>query len=171
VHSQSKKRKLFLSWGKFVGARKYAVVENSNVYTRQDCLNLYGNIIHGAAETNPHFPSNHGFFNAEEVRQHEQAKRKIRKLYKKPEVFEPLSATLETMWQERQTGSLIKSLPWPLHSPNLAHKISYIEDPCPMPTKPSLYTGGQDMMQEQRTKHINVDKLMRVEFILAIIVE
>jgi hypothetical protein len=92
-------------------------------------------------------------FRAEEVRQHDQAFLKIHELYKKPEVFKPVSATLETMWQDRQMGSLIKSLPWPLHNPNHAHKISYIEDPHPMPTMPSLYTGDQDMIEEQRKKY------------------
>jgi hypothetical protein len=57
------------------------------------------------------------------------------------------------MWQDRQMGFLIKSLPWPLQIQNLAHKIGYIEDPHQMPTKPSLYAGDQDIMQEQRKKH------------------
>jgi hypothetical protein len=87
---------------------------------------------HGSVDLNPHFPHHHRLLDAEEVRQRNQAILKICELYKKMKVIEPVSAALKTMWQD--TGSLIKSIPWPLHNPNLAHKISCVEGPCPLPT-------------------------------------
>jgi hypothetical protein len=40
-----------------------------------------------------------------------------------------------------------------MHNSRLVGKIGYIKDPHPLPTKPSLYTGNPDMMEEQRRRH------------------
>ncbi len=35
----------------------------------------------------------------------------------------------------------------------LSGKIDYLDDPHPRPTKPSIYTGNQDMTEERKHKH------------------
>jgi hypothetical protein len=87
--------------------------------------------------------------NAKEVKLHKQAVLKVCELYKKPKEFLPVSATLQIMWNDRQ-NILIDSFPWPFHDQRLADKIGYLDDPRPRPTKPSLYTGNQDMTEEQK---------------------
>jgi hypothetical protein len=49
-------------------------------------------------------------------------------LYKKLEVFRPVAATLQTMWQARQQILPFVQLPWLFHNVRLMHNISYLED-------------------------------------------
>jgi len=105
-----------------------------------------------SSKTSPYFPEFRRKLNAEEVKLHEQAVLRVRELYKKPNKFLPVSPALLAMWNDRQRIQ-IKCLPWPLHDQRLAGKITFLDDPRPRPTKPSLYTSEQDMTEEEKHKH------------------
>jgi hypothetical protein len=89
----------------------------------------------------------------EEKRKNKEALKEVLKLYKKPQEFSPVPAALQTMCQARQNKSSIAGIPWPMHNLRLRHNLAFIQDQCPMPTKPSLYTAvGEAMTDEQKTK-------------------
>jgi hypothetical protein len=90
----------------------------------------------------------------EEKSNYLQAVEEVRRLYKKPQEFSPVPATLQTMWQARQSRSTITGIPWPLHNERLRHNLAFIQDQRPMQTKPRLYTAvGEAMMDAQKSKN------------------
>jgi hypothetical protein len=89
----------------------------------------------------------------EEKKKNKQVLKEVLELYKKPQAFSPVPATLQTMWQARQNKSSIAGIPWPFHNLRLRHNLAFIQDQRPMPTKPSMYTAvGEAMTDEQKTK-------------------
>jgi hypothetical protein len=105
------------------------------------------------ANKNLYHLTHHSLLNAEEAKLYQQAAKKILKLYKKLEVFEPVSAALETMRQDRLMALQVKHMLWPMHNARSIVKIKWLDDPHSLPTKLCLYTGNQGMMEEQRKKH------------------
>jgi hypothetical protein len=90
----------------------------------------------------------------EEKRKNKQALKEVLELYKKPQEFSPVPAALQTMWQARQNKSSIARIPWPFHNLRLRHNLAFVQDQCPMPTKPSMYTAvGEAMTDKQKSKN------------------
>jgi hypothetical protein len=80
----------------------------------------------------PSSPSYQRSLTNEEKRNYLQAVEEVRKLYKKPQEFSPVPATLQTKWQARQSKSSLGKTPWPLHNLRLAHQLDYIQDGQPI---------------------------------------
>jgi len=102
----------------------------------------------------------------EEKRNYLQAVEEVRRLYKKPQEFSPVPATLQTMWQARQNKSSIAGIPWPFHNFRLRHNLAFIQDQRPIPTKPSQYMAvGEAMTDEQKSKNLKQFLRLCAEYI------
>ncbi len=86
----------------------------------------------GSVVTNPHFPSDHRLFicwrsKAAHTSWKEdlQALREIRGVWE----FQPVTVTLETMWQSSQVAMLIKNIPWLVHNDRIIGCFKWIDGP------------------------------------------